>query len=304
MRIFFLSRVAVITVGIILSVSVQWVFSAQDTDSEELTFATVQDERMAVVSKRWQPTIEYLSRKLDKKINFYATTSYASVVEAMMAGFVDFAKLGPKIYLVAYEKSGKTIVPIVTFAKPADQITDHPCGCYYGILITRKGSGLNTIASLKGKVLALTDPGSTSGNAVPRALFPEEIGNVTLEKYFGRVFYSGAHDASAVAVAQGRADAAFVASENLSNAIVSGVVKKSDFNILWKSPQIPIDNISVNTKTLSPELVNKIKDAFLTMHENEEGRAALKELFSDRFTEATDRTYDPLRKILEPKNTQ
>ncbi|MFQ5797050.1 MAG: phosphate/phosphite/phosphonate ABC transporter substrate-binding protein, partial [Candidatus Bipolaricaulia bacterium] len=275
--------------------------SATAADPEEITFALVQDERMTVLSKRWESTLEYLSRKIGKKINFYATTSYASVVEAMMGGFVDVAKLGPKIYLVAAEKSKKSIVPIVNFARAPDRITDHPCGCYYGVLITKKGSGLTSIASLKGRVLALVDPGSTSGNAVPRALFPGEIGGATLEEYFGKIFYSGSHDASAVAVAEGRADAAFVASSNLSNTIVRGLVKKGDFNFLWRSPQIPIDNISVNTRTLSQGLIKRIQETFLAMHQDEEGTAALKELFADRFLVATDKTYDPLRRILEAK---
>ncbi|MFQ5827932.1 MAG: phosphate/phosphite/phosphonate ABC transporter substrate-binding protein [Candidatus Methylomirabilia bacterium] len=275
--------------------------TATAADPKEITFALIQDERMSVLSKRWQSTFEYLSKKIGKKINFYATTSYASAVEAMMGGFVHVAKLGPKIYLVAAEKSQKTIVPIVNFARAPDRITDHPCGCYYGVLITKKGSGLTSLASLKGTVLALTDPGSTSGNAVPRALFPREIGGATLEEYFGKIFYSGSHDASAVAVAQGRADAAFVASSNLSNTIGRGMVKKADLNFLWKSPQIPIDNISVNTKNLSQSLIKQIQDSFLGMHEDEEGRAALKELFTDRFLVATDETYDPLRRILEVK---
>lgn len=274
---------------------------AAAADPSELTFAVVQDERMSVLSTRWQPALEYLWRKLDRKISFYATTSYASVVEAMLGGFVDFAKLGPKIYLVAAEKSQRTIVPIANFAKPPDQITDHPCGCYYGILITRQGGGLTTIAALRGKVLALTDPGSTSGDAVPRALFPAAIGGASLEQYFGKIFYSGSHDASALAVAQGRADAAFVASENLSNAIATGVVKKADFAILWRSPRIPIDAIAVNTRRLSPALTRRIQEVLLGMHEDPEGRTALKALFTDRFLEATDRTYDPLRQILARK---
>lgn len=294
---FLRSAVVFLCVAIAAS-SVPTADPALAADPQELTFAVVQDERMSVLSKRWQAALEHLSKKLGRKISFYATTSYASVVEAMLGGFVDFAKLGPKIYLVAAEKSPGTIVPIVSFAKPADYFIG-PCGCYHALLITKKGGPYTSIDPLKGKVLALVDPGSTSGNAVPRALFPEKIASKGLEEYFGKVFYSGSHDASALAVVHGRADAAFVASENLSNAITTGLVKKEDFSYLWWSPQIPLDNISVNTRKLSPELSKRIQDTFLRMHEDEEGKAALKELFIDRFMVATDATYDPVRRILE-----
>ena len=85
-----------------------------------------------------------------------------------------------------------------------------PCGCYFGAFVTKKGSELTTIESTRGKVLALVDPGNTSGNALPRALFTEEIGGVELGNYFGRIFYSGSHTASGRAIQNGKADAAFV----------------------------------------------------------------------------------------------
>ena len=77
--------------------------AAQDKDT--LTFAIIQTEEMSVLGQRWEGTLKYVSEKIGKKIDFYATTSYASVVQAMLSGFVDIGKLGPKINLVANEKS-------------------------------------------------------------------------------------------------------------------------------------------------------------------------------------------------------
>ena len=156
-------------------------------------------------------------------------------------------------------------------------------------------------AAGKGAVLALTDPGSTSGNAVPRALFPGEIGGSSLEDYFSRVFYSGSHDASTFAVARGQADAAFVADGNVNRLILRGEVKREELRVLWRSPEIPIDGIAVNSKTLSEENIEKITKAFLEMHLDEEGRKGLAGLNYVQFLPATDAAYDPLRKILEAK---
>ncbi len=275
--------------------------SASAAEKKSVTFAIIQTEEMSVLGQRWEKTLKYVSKKIDADINFYTTTSYASVVEAMLSGFVDIGKLGPKIYLVANDKSKGQIVPVVATGRPPTIFYPKPCACYFGTLATKKGSGLKTIESLKGKVLALVDPGSTSGNALPRALFPGLIGGKSLEEYFGRIFYSGSHSASVRAVATGKADAGFISESTFARVIDKGEVKKSDFNYLWRSPEVPIDVVTVNKNTLSPAMINKIRDAFHGMTETEEGRNLLKETGYASYTLSDDKTFDTLRKILEAK---
>ncbi len=270
-------------------------------EKQELTLAVIRTEEMSTLAQRWENAIEYLGKTANVNINFYTTTSYASVVEAMLSGFVDVASLGPKIYIVAHEKSGGAIEPIVSYTIPADMFNDKPCGCYLGALVTKTGSGLKTIESTRGKVLALVDPGSTSGNALPRALFSEKIGGVELEDYWARVFYSGSHTASARAIQAGKADAAFLSLGTLRNVITSGEMKKADFNYLWISPEIPIDVIVVDKKRMKPEMVERLRVAFTSMSETEEGRAILKASNWAEFQAAEDTRFNPLRKILELK---
>jgi phosphonate transport system substrate-binding protein len=154
---------------------------------------------------------------------------------------------------------------------------------------------------LKGSVLALVDPGSTSGNVAPRALFTEEIGGSELESYFGRIFYSGSHDASILAVVNGKADAAFVADSTAARLVSRGEAKKEDINVLWRTPQIAMDPVVVNSKTMSQDLIGKLKDAYMAMDESEEGRALLKQLKVVKYMPTTDATYDPVRKIVAAK---
>jgi phosphonate transport system substrate-binding protein len=274
---------------------------AAAAEKKTLTFAIVQSEEMSVLGARWGDTLKYVGKKIGADINFYATTSYASVAEAMMSGFVDIGKLGPKIYIVAREKSKGSIDPIVATGRPPTIFYPKPCACYFGALITKKGSGLTSIESVKGKILALVDPGSTSGYAMPRALFPEMIGGADLEDYFGRIFYSGTHSASARAIYHGKADAAFISENTLERVIHQTEMKKDDFNYLWRSPQIPMDVVTVNLNTMSPEMIKKVKDAFEGMTESDEGRALLKQARYAAFVPATDATFDPLRKIIAVK---
>ena len=274
--------------------------AALSGEKKVLTFATIATEEMAVVAERWQPTIKYLSEKAGVKINFFATTSYAAAVEALLNNFADLGMLGPKIYTVARAKS-KMIEPIVGTGRPPNHFLKEPCACYHGRLITKKGSKFTTIESLKGAVLALTDPGSTSGNALPRALFPEKIGGTSLDDYFGQIFFAGSHDAAAKAVFNGKADAAFVSENALSRAIDRGALKFGSFNHLWISPEVVSNPIVVNKNTMSPEMIAKVKGVLMGMVNDEEGRAALKTVKMAAMPELTDKAFDPLRKILAKK---
>ncbi len=268
----------------------------------QYTFAIIQTEDMSVLAGRWAPILKYLDEKANIQASFYATTSYSAVIEAMLSGFVQIAQLGPKAYLIANEKSKGKIQPVVAAARIPTAFDSTPCACYYGTLITRADSGLDSIDKLNGKVLALVDPGSTSGNALPRALFAaERLGGKDLEDHFGRIFYSGHHVASVLAVKKGQADAAFVSESMIARAMDRGKAKKEDFNYLWRSPKIAIDSITVDTSKVPPEVVEKIRAVYLDMHNDPEGLKILNAAKYSRFDFSDDSTYDPLRKILEAK---
>lgn len=271
---------------------------ATAAENKSLTYSGIPSEEMSQRGARWDSTLKYISKQVGVPIDFQATTSFAAVVEGMLSGFVHIGKLGPNIYIVAQKKSNGSIVPIVASARGATLFNPEPCACYHATLITKKGSALDTLASLKGKTVALVDPGSTAGNALPRALFPQAIGGLNLQDYFGRVFYSGSHAASALAVHAGKADAAFVSESTLERLITRRNIAKDDFNYLWRSPKIPIDVIAVNTKFVSPEMVKKLQAAFHGMKDTEEGRKLLKEIDYAEFSLASDADFDGLRKIL------
>lgn len=273
-----------------------------DEEKVQLTFAVIQTEDMSVLASRWGEILKYLNDKANIEVGFYATTSYSAVIEAMLSGFVQIAQLGPKAYLIANEKSNGRIQPIVAAARIPTAFDPTPCACYYGTLITKSDSGLTTIESLQGKVLALVDPGSTSGNALPRALFTtEKLGGQSLDDYFGRIFYSGHHVASVMAVEKGKADAAFVSESMIARAMDREKVKKEDFNYLWRSPKIAIDSICIDTEKVPPELAKKIQEIYLGMDKDPDGKVILANAKYSRFDPSDDATYDPLRQILEAK---
>ena len=92
-------------------------------------------------------------------------TSYASVAEALIGGFVDVAVLGPYGYITA-KKEDKSIEVFATYAKKGYMQKEGPG--YQSVLITKKGSKFTDQKSLKGATVGHADPGSTSGDLIPK----------------------------------------------------------------------------------------------------------------------------------------
>ena len=265
-----------------------------------LRFSMIPTEETTQELSLYQPLVNQLKEATGKPIEFYLPTSYASVVEAMLGGFVDIGMHGPYSYVIAREKDPNLKV-VATYAKHKGHFQEEGPG-YKAVLVARADSGYASIDDLKGTVIGLTDPASTSGNLLPRVGFTKVIG-MDLEDYFSRVVYTGGHDLSAVAVIEGQVDAAFVATHRLDNVIDRGIAKMEDFTVLWSSPVIPQDPFVVNGQ-LCDEIVEQITNAFLTLNENDEGRKYLENVNASKFVAMQDSDYDIIRELKAAKDAK
>ena len=267
--------------------------SAQSCDDPKaLKFSIIPTQESVRELTLYKPVLDLLSKNTGKKIEFYMPTSYASVVEALMGKWVDVAMLGPESYVIAHNKE-PSIEVFATYSKKKDGIQEAGPG-YKSVLITKKGSKFTTIESLKGAVMLLVDPASTSGALIPDTVFVKQVTHVPNKDYFGRIAFSGGHDLSTFAVADGKADAAFVATHRFMNTVATGKVKVEDFNYLWYSPLLPQDPF-VYRGTLCAPLKEAIAKTFLTLETTPEGKAYLENVGSDRFVKMTDKDYDIIR---------
>jgi len=263
-------------------------------DPKVLRFSLIPTQDTVRELTYYKPIIDMLSRNTGKKVEFYMPTSYASVVEALMGKWVDVAVLGPESYVIAKTKD-KDIEVFGTYSRKANGVQEAGPG-YKSILITKKGSKFTSIESLKGGVLALVDPASTSGALIPEHVFPAAAKVPPLKQYFSKVVFSGGHDLSTIAVAEGKVDAAFVASHRFMDTVSSGKVKLEDFNYLWYSPLLPQDPF-VYRATLCPELKGKIAATFLSVDQTPDGRKYLDNVMSEKMVKMTDQDYDIIRAV-------
>jgi phosphonate transport system substrate-binding protein len=261
-------------------------------DPKVLKFSIIPTQETIRELTLYKPVIDLLSKNTGKKIEFYMPTSYSSVVEALMGKWVDIAVLGPESYVIAHGKD-PSIEVFATYYKKKDGVQEAGPG-YKSLLISKKGSKFDSVQAAKGSVMLLVDPASTSGALIPDSVFVKQVTHVPNKEYFSRVAFSGGHDLSTLAVADGKADVAFVASHRFMNTVATGKVKVDDFNYLWSSPLIPQDPF-VYRGTLCAPLKEQIAKTFLTLETTPEGKAYLENVGSEKFVKMTDKDYDIIR---------
>ena len=93
----------------------------------EITFAVIPIENGSVVTERYTPFVNYLSRELGIKVNLRIANDYAAVIEGQRAGNVHIGYYGP----ASFARARLTGVKIDAFV--IDVNTDGTKG-YYSVL--------------------------------------------------------------------------------------------------------------------------------------------------------------------------
>ncbi|MNY96472.1 Phosphate-import protein PhnD precursor [compost metagenome] len=198
--------------------------------SSELRVGLIPSEDAQAMMRASQQVMEQLEQKTGLKVKPFVANDYNGVIEAMRSGKIDVAYFGPFSYVLAAQMANAE-----AFAIPVSKKSGQ--SSYQSIIISKKDNGPTSVAQLQGKTFAFVDPSSASGHLFPKAGLKGE--GVDTDKYFSRVIFSGSHDASIMAVAHGKVDAAAVASPIFQTAVAKGHVKAEDFQVIWTSQAIP-----------------------------------------------------------------
>lgn len=198
--------------------------------NSELRVGLIPSEDAQAMMRASQQVMEQLEQKTGLKVKPFVANDYNGVIEAMRSGKIDVAYFGPFSYVLAAQMANAE-----AFAIPVSKKSGQ--SSYQSIIISKKVKGPSSVAQLQGKTFAFVDPSSASGHLFPKAGLKGD--GVDADKYFSRVIFSGSHDASIMAVAHGKVDAAAVASPIFQTAVAKGHVKAEDFQVIWTSQPIP-----------------------------------------------------------------
>lgn len=255
--------------------------ACQAVAGEKLRIGLIPSEDSQAMIESSKQVLSSLEDKLGMPVEPFVATDYNGIIEALRAGKLDVAYLGPFSYVLA-----ASVADVDAFAVAVTKKTGQ--SAYKSLILARKDSGITQLSDLQNHTFAFVDPSSASGHLFPKAgLEQAGFDPATL---FSRVIFSGSHDASILAVANGKVDAAAVADRILANAVARGLVKQDDFQVVWSSRPIP-ESPMVWRRSLDPALKQKVAAALASIKNVPWGDQG--EL--DGFQPTTDAAYDVVR---------
>ena len=242
--------------------------AAKLVSPDPLIFTYAPVEEPAVYEAAWGDFMKHLEKVTGKKAKYFGLQNYAAQIEAMRSGRLHISAYSTGSLVYAVNVAGAVPFAIMRDAKG-------PAGYHLVVMTQAKNDKINGVADLKGKRVAHVSQTSNSGHQAP-VFFFSKLGVVPGKDY--QVVFSGKHDNSALGVVNGDYDAAAVADTVLARMVSRGVVKASDFKIVYTSPVFPTAGFAYS-HNLEPKLAEKIREAFLSFRI--EGSSLGKE-FKDR----------------------
>ena len=232
-----------------------------------------------------QPLVDYLGKVTGTQVTLTIPANYAAVVEALVNDQVDIAYLGGFTYVQASARAG--VLPLVQ--RDRDQN-------FHSVFVTQPKSPINALGDLKGHSFAFGDVNSTSGHLMPE-FYLREAG--VDPEVIAKALYTGGHDATLLAVANGKVDAG-VLDEAVFQRMTRGENPKVDpvgIRVFLTSPPF-FDYVWVARKGLAPQVRQAFTDALLKLSAaNPADKPILDLLSATRYLKADDASYEKLRQV-------
>ena len=233
----------------------------------------------------YKALLDYLGRRMKMKVNFIERESYSETNNFLAEGRIDAAFVCGGPYIEGKEKFGLELLA-------APQVNGKTV--YYSYIIAHKDSPIEKFEDLRGKTFVFVDPISNSGKIYPTYLLKEM--KEAPETFFKEYIYSYAHDISIRAVNEGIVDAGAVDSLIWNYLEKNASPFTQNTRIIKISPAYGIPPVVVRPG-LKRDLKEKLKQIFLTMHQDKEGKDILEKMSIDKFVEISDADYDSIREI-------
>jgi len=234
----------------------------------------------------YSPFLDYLEKKLNRPIELVQRRTYLEINDLIEHGEVDLAFVCTSAYVQGHDSFGMELLA-------APQVQGKTT--YNSLLIVPADSPAQSMADLRGKVFAFTDPISLTGRVYPTSLV-QQLGS-TPEAFFSRTFLTYSHDEAIRAVASGLADGAAIDSLVFEFALTRNPSLKDKVRIIQTSPDFGIPPVVVSPFT-RPQVKAELQLLLLNMANDPAASEALFALEVDRFVLIDDSAYDGMRALV------
>jgi len=271
--------------------------NGSSTKALRVGFVPAEDAQQ--VMQNAQPLVDILRKELGMEIEPFVATDYTGIVEALRVHKLDVAFLAPASYVLA--KNEADIKVIMKSERKGIPF-------YYAAIITRADSGIKTLDDLRGKTFAFGDTLSTTGHVFPRKMLKER--GIDPTRDLKQILYSGGHDATVLAVLNGKVDAGATYANSPDGNDTAWMRYLKDpadvkrIRAIAFSEPIPADNLVVSG-ALDPQIVKRLEDIFIELSRDAKGKKMLRDLYQiDGFVPATDQDYDSVRRAFTEAGIQ
>ena len=226
---------------------------------EPLRVGLIPNENPEEVEAQYQPLEDYLKKELGREVELSVPTTYNAVVEAMVSGELDLAYFGGLTYVQARQRAD--VHPLFTEVNPRTGTTK-----YRSVIIVPADSDVKKVEDLEGEDFAFGSVSSTSGSLYPSIMLNQA--GIDYRTDLGEVVYTGGHDTTAQAVANGRVAAGGLEDRILYDLQEEGIIEKGTVRVIEKSD--PIEGYPwVVRDALSDKDEQALTDAFLSIEDPE-----------------------------------
>jgi len=221
------------------------------------------------------PLQKYLEQQLGRPVKLVIPTNYNATVEGLGNGSLDVAYLGGLTFVKARARYGVT--PLVQ--RDIDRQ-------FHSLFITKGGSGITSLAQLKGRTFCFGDINSTSGHLYPYLAMKRA--GISAEKSLKSFRYSGSHPATIQGVSAGVCDAGAV-DETVWKSMAEDKKLPADLKVFHSVGPFA-DYVWVARKDLDGRDQQAVAAAFLRLQAGRDD-AVLDILRGRRFIRADGKTY-------------
>lgn len=260
------------------------------SDIKKLKVALLPDESPDVLIEKNMPLKKYLEKELAMEVELIVTTDYSVMIETMRRGKIDVGYFGPVSY-VFLKSRHDAVAPIAAKKDKRGETT------YRSLIIANADKNIKMLADIKGKKVAFGDPISTSSSIIPKFMLVSD-GKLDINKDFESI-YLGSHDAVALAVMKGHADAGGIGQHIFDSLVERGVIDPKIVKVVKISGAIPQYPFVIRTD-IDKGLQERIKQAFLNLKDPE----VLKPLKATGFGSISDKDYDLIRDAIKFLNIE
>ena len=238
----------------------------------------------------YKELVDYVAEHMGVKASMVLRPSYSDVRGLLEENKVDLAFVCTGTYIMCSREGTVELLAVPEFKD------DIKYQCFF---IVRADSAISKIEDLRGKRFAFTDPESNTGCIVPTWAVRQY--GMEPESHFGSIIYTGSHDRSIHAVADGVTDGAGVDSLVFYSLVKTHPDIKSSLRVIWKSEIFGAPPIVI-PKGLEESIKEKLCDIFLLMSEDTRGQKILDGLDVECFRKPIAGEYDSTYEIWKTGN--